>query len=542
MGKLRFTLTNIIFWVALTISCLLTENISLLSKNYKDGFGLTTVFIVSFAIIGLLVFYYILEHKKNNLKIDKVLLPIFIIFGILMIWNILRQGDKTFLGYDNDYVSVSFTKEEKIRASLGVITWLIVLYAAVFVSNRFKNATRAYRLLPILHLLFILLIAFIDLFIETEDYLVPGFFGVFSEGTEFLFGNSNIWALFLLSGLLTAVILQNKKFNIFYFVAMLVLYFFMLKTSSLTGIVISTIVVGVFPICEFVTLLKTRKRVGIICLSAYFLLVIFAFIIAVLFLNNKISAFTKLYDLAHASFSRQELSTFTGRTGIFKIIIYLLKGNPLDFTFGFGLSLGDEVLKRVSYHFYYLELHSAHNGVMQIILRFGLLGGIFYIGLLLLILACFVVHLKKKHFRFVFIYGLAFVAILMHSFTEATTFFTSNYHGMYFGIVFALPVLNVLQEKHYQKLDEELINTEAKNPPIQSKTIIMSAIWIILSIVIAKTIMMITNIELFETLVILITSLLVGFVIINKLSNNCIDDKLLYLYRLKETKEKENEK
>ena len=81
MGRLRFTLTNLMFWVVLLLSCFLAENYALFSDTPKSGFEAFPLYFLTFAIIGLLVLYYITEHKKNSLTFDKILLPSFIMMG-----------------------------------------------------------------------------------------------------------------------------------------------------------------------------------------------------------------------------------------------------------------------------------------------------------------------------------------------------------------------------------------------------------------------------------------------------------------------------
>ena len=73
MGKLRFTLTSIIFWIVLLLSCFLSENFAILNSNPMGGFSFDSAFILTIVTIGLLVLYYFLEHKKNGLTFDKVL-------------------------------------------------------------------------------------------------------------------------------------------------------------------------------------------------------------------------------------------------------------------------------------------------------------------------------------------------------------------------------------------------------------------------------------------------------------------------------------
>ena len=128
MGRLRFTLTNIMFWVVIILSCLLAENYALFSDAPRSGLDVAPLYLITFAIIGLLVFYYFTEHKKNGLTLDKILLPCFIMMGSLMIWTIFRQGNRSFTNWDADGIfTISFTLSERMLAALQVVIWLAVL-------------------------------------------------------------------------------------------------------------------------------------------------------------------------------------------------------------------------------------------------------------------------------------------------------------------------------------------------------------------------------------------------------------------------------
>ena len=100
MGKLRFTLTYILFWFVIVFSCLLAENFALLSSDHMGGMSPDSLMMLSLFIIFALVFYYFLEHKKNKLTFDKILLPIIAVFGLVCITTIWWQGPRVF---DNEW-------------------------------------------------------------------------------------------------------------------------------------------------------------------------------------------------------------------------------------------------------------------------------------------------------------------------------------------------------------------------------------------------------------------------------------------------------
>lgn len=119
MGKLRFTLTYLLFWFIIIFSCLLAENFALFSSDHMGGMSNDSLILLSLFVIFALAFYYFLEHKKNKLTFDKVLLPIIGTFGLISIATIWWQGPRTF---DNPWkyiaVTIEFTAQEKMAYTL----------------------------------------------------------------------------------------------------------------------------------------------------------------------------------------------------------------------------------------------------------------------------------------------------------------------------------------------------------------------------------------------------------------------------------------
>lgn len=529
MRKLRFALTNILFWAILALSCFLAENISLANKNYQSGFETTSIFIMSSIIIGFLVFYYFLEHKKNGLRFDKILLLLFILFGILTTWISLRFTSASFSYWNNEgEIEISFTIQERIIAVLKNIIWLAVLYAAIFVNNRQQR----YRWIAKAYLLTILIMVIVDFFMEMKS--ITSFLDSSSRvEVAFLFGNANIFALFILSGIITALILSKEKFNWLYFVIMLFLCGYLFLTRSSTSILIGALVVFGYATYEAINYLRTKSKKAIICSCIYgFFVIAFVSILIISVFTNLLPS-NRLISFIRSISSNKDFSSFASRKEIWKKTFELLSADPINLLFGFGYPHGTAVLQTYFYERYgYGEtIKSAHNGIIEMILRYGLVGGFVYICLLLLIVFCLVLHIKKKRYRFAFLYGLAFIAIMLHSITESTTIFTPNIQGMYFGMVFALPILNVLQEKHFKEISEDEAQHEVEKTKISSKTIFVSLIYFVVAVIVDKFIIILTGITVSDFFVILIAMLLIGLIIINKYSDGTINKKILYLYR-----------
>ena len=539
MGRLRFTLTNIIFWVVILLSCLLSENYALFSEKPMSGFEVFPLYLLSFGVIALLIFYYVLEHKRNGLTLDKILLPCLGVFGLIMIINIFRQGDRSFINWDgSDTFSISFTFSERLLASLQVIIWMMVLYAIVFTYNRFRLNNNSYRWIPKIYLLITIGFVIIDFFYEFD--IIAGIFNgtYLGAGVQFILGNANVWGLVIFCAILSALILSYKRFNWYYFASMICLFCYLIMTTSATAIYISFVVVLAYPLFEVCVPFKTDKKKFLKRLLIYIGAVLTVFLVFAICISANVPLFANFWRFVDADVLHKDFLTITGRTTIWSHIIDLLKQNPLDFIFGLGHQTGSQIFQ--TYNASYMPVKSAHNAVMEVFLRYGLLGVIIYTSMLGLIIFALVLHIKKKRYRLAFIYGLAFFAILAHSIAESTNIFTPNIGGTYLGLYFALPILNTLQSKKFKELKDGLSTVSVKKEIVPAMFYVFLVIYVCASILITKVIYNFTNIDFFSCLVICVLLLMTGlFVlsIINSKSLNKVNENIFshYLRRLEVT-------
>ena len=539
MGRLRFALTNIIFWVVILLSCLLSENYALFSEKPMSGFEVFPLYLLSFGVIALLIFYYVLEHKRNGLTLDKILLPCLGVFGLIMIITIFRQGDRSFINWDgSDTFSISFTFSERLLASLQVIIWMMVLYAILFTYNRFRLNNNSYRWIPKIYLLITIGFVIIDFFYEFD--IIAGIFNgtYLGAGVQFILGNQNVWGLVIFCAILSALILSYKRFNWYYFASMICLFCYLIMTTSATAIYISLVVVLAYPLFEVCVPFKTDKKKFLKRLLIYIGVVLTVFAVFAICISANVPLFANFWRFVDADVLHKDFLTITGRTNIWSHIIDLLKQNPLDFIFGLGHQTGSQIFQ--TYNVSYMPVKSAHNAVMEVFLRYGLLGVIIYVAMLGLTIFALVLHIKKKRYRLAFIYGLAFFAILAHSIAESTNIFTPNIGGTYLGLYFALPILNTLQSKKFKELKDDLSSVSVKKEKVPAMFYIFVVAYVCVSILITKVIYNFTDIDFFSCLVICVLLLMTGLFIlsiINSKSLNKVNDNIFshYLRRLEVT-------
>ena len=516
MGKLRFTLTNIIFWIVLLLSCLLSENFAVLNNDPLKGFAVDSAFILTISIIVMLVLYYFLEHKKNKLTFDKVLLPALLIAGLLLIVNVFRQGSRVFPNYDNTGTfSISFSVQDRVMASLQVVVWLAVMYAAVFVYNRFRLNKESYRWVGKIYLIALLLFCIIDLFLEGNQIaaILNGTSG--GSGLAFLMVNPNIWSLLLFSGFLTAVLLSYKRFRWYYYLLMIYLFFHNLLTSCSTTTFIEIVVFVIYSLYEIFSHISEDKKLAVKRLISFFSVIAGIAVVFAIFVLTKVPMFVNLWSFITGSIFQKDFVTMTGRSSIWIKIFELLKGNPLDLIFGLGHITGNKILVEYSTTF-----RTAHNAFMEVVLRYGLLGACIYIGIIGLAVFGLIKHILKKNYRFAFIYGICFIAILAHSMTESTTLFTPNVGGLYFSFVFVLPIMNIIHEKRFNKLKEDVVTANVEKRKV-NPAVYMYAIALLAACAgIAKILNLALSLDTFSTILVALVFYMISLFILSLLRKN----------------------
>ena len=519
MGKLRFTLTNIIFWIVLMLSCFLSENFAVLTNDPLKGFSLDSAFILTGAVIILLGLYYFLEHKKNKLTFDKILLPAISIIGLTLILNIFRQDSRTFTDYfGTGTLTFVFPIEGRIFAILEVVVWLSILYALVFVYNRFRLNKESYRWIAKVYLIAVIALVAIDVVIEA-DTIVEILRGTHSDGgLEFLMGNANVWSLLIFSGILSAIILSHKHFKWFYYVTMMALWTYNLLTICTTTILLSGLALFAYTVYEILSYFRENKKVALkhllIYLGCCFSIVLVVGILTLI----RVPMFVNLWKFVDRTFGAKDTSTFGVRINIWNRVFGLVSTNTLDFLFGLGHHIGPSIFKE--YMKDYFPVKSAHNAFMEMFLRYGLFGALVYLGIIGVTIYSLILHFKKKNYRFAFIYGICFLAILGHSITESTTLFTPNVGGLYFSFVFVLPIINIIQEKRFKELKEDVINAPSVKEKVSRSFYLNLFIVAALSAVVTRFIKQVLRLDLFSSILVILGFIILYLIVLSLLRKN----------------------
>ena len=261
-----------------------------------------------------------------------------------------------------------------------------------------------------------------------------------------------------------------------------------------------------------------------------------------IFVLTKVPMFVNLWSFITGSIFQKDFVTMTGRSSIWIKIFELLKGNPLDLIFGLGHITGNKILVEYSTTF-----RTAHNAFMEVVLRYGLLGACIYIGIIGLAIFGLIKHILKKNYRFTFIYGICFIAILAHSMTESTTLFTPNVGGLYFSFVFVLPIMNIIHEKRFNELKVDVVTTNVEKKKVNPAFYMYAIALLAACIVIAKILNLALSLDTFSTILVALVFYMISLFILSLLRKNndnnpfnIIADNAFYYYQNLIRKENNN--
>lgn len=465
MGKLRFTLTYILFWFIIVFSCILAENFAFFSSDHMGGMNVSSLIMLSMLIMFMLVIYYLYERKHNKVSIDKVLLPIIAIFGLVCIITILWQGDRTFTNPETlQETSIKFSANEKLCYVLQVIVWCGVLYGLLFVNNRYAISRNWTRWLSFIYIAGIFICSIVDIFLE-HGRIASLFNDKEDLPLQFIIYNSNVWGHLLLVALLSCVVMNIKKFNPIYYILMFFFQTMIVFTSCATATFVGCAVLVLYSLYEILALINHQRKKSMILLVIFISAVVAFAVIFTVLVINKVPVVSDFWDFVRDRIIHKDYGTLTSRTGIWTSIMNLLGENPRDVIFGLGYKTGNAIFTK------YYEIvdggfaaRSAHNGFFEIFLRHGIVGLLFYVAGLSVFVVGFIKLWKKHQYRIACLYSLCFVGLLVHSVAESTMFFTPNTGGTYATFIFFLPVANASKEKYFEELKKDL--EENKQEPM----------------------------------------------------------------------------
>lgn len=372
-NDLKFILFLILIFPFFRITYL-TANFAIVNKIY-----------LVFQILAFLIIVFILT-KNKNFKLSKVNLVIILYFIVLNFSTILNNASIF----------------ECLYLSFRVITFcLIVEYGLRFDTENFLKAVKYY-------FVFSVLLNFLSILIYPNGMYIDKNVGYHQN---WILGYKNIHILFIIPAILFSFLYSYYKFN------KLKLRNYLFLLISIVSIIMvdsSTSLVGLLTITAFIIFNKLFNKDRIFNIKNYLIFIVSLFLGIIVFKIQEKFKFI-IENIFHRSLN------FTNRTYIWEYVIDFIKKKPL---IGYGV---ENQIVRYNKTTYLKSIH-AHNEILEIIYKSGIIGLAFFSYIVIL---CTKELMKDKDNIIV-----KFVSVIF--FTYALMMLTEVYSYEYFMFLFVI--------------------------------------------------------------------------------------------------------
>ena len=205
-------------------------------------------------------------------------------------------------------------------------------------------------------------------------------------------------------------------------------------------------------------------------------------IVAIALSGDTLGSFSKMIQYIYNDFQTSS-DTFSGRVHLWEFAVERVQEDNMKFLFGFGFGISKDVVNT------WVKLEggaatSVHNGVLQILFNFGILGIALY-GAFLLLTFYSIIRLLKRAPRFAIIFLFVELIMLGYSFGESVIYFNSNAQGILVGTLFYLPVLMRYKNEKHKEYFEHTITPTISMKSMNGRLLVKSVSAFIISLVVA---------------------------------------------------------
>lgn len=477
MGKLKFTLSNIIFWVSLAASCLLLENVAFLTNNVKGGLSDTHFFMLFVLAFGGYLAYFLVEHIKNHASIDYFLVSI---LGIAFICGMIAIFTFKSVSFTSDDPAFNFTYSQdywqQTKHALSFLIFLLTVYAILFFFNKNYPSVRKIR---IIYFIIVVICAFAIIYSLIAEYDIYVFnlttMPSKPKSATSIFWNANMFSCFLLLGIASCIGLNVYKKNALSYICIFSFAVMIVLVGSLTAIIVSFSTLLIYFLFEIIMTIKKRVGLGLFFLALYLMVITSAVVIYASALKYDLGTFSNFCRYLHNGLRAADYATLTLRTFTWGSSIEFMGNNPLNLIFGLGFRNSDHVIG--GFWFAYRHVGwgtlSAHSGYVQVLMNFGVVGVVIYFLFVVYYFYCFI-RLMKSNARFALLFGVMGASILAYGVMESVIFFNPNTMGILVGTAFFLPMINKWKHIKHHQLGDQVVEVEKPQlmePALLSKSI-----------------------------------------------------------------------
>lgn len=535
MGKFKFTFTNILFWVAVICSILIFENITFFTEsdpaNPIDLNMGEVYFFIIYAIAALCYFFLILyETIYNKAKANYVALVICLALLGCGVAGIMLFNGMTFTNSSSEIV---VTEWEKMKHIMSFTLFVVTAYCTIFYFTNNHPSIRRLRFL------------FIAVTLATY------FFIIYSLATEFdkystianaeeaavihnlnitsLFLNPNMYAAFILMGVCAAIGLNYYKKNVYSYICIIGFTIVQIFVCSLTSTLITLVVMFIYFLSEIIMTFKKKKASSMVKLAIMLLGYVAIVVIFAVCQSYYVKGLSPFLRFLYEEISSSDYHTLSHRVEIWNNALYASNRNIFTLLFGYGYKNSEYVLGGLVGN----EAHriSCHNGYLQCLLNFGIVG-LFALAMFFGYYLYCLIRMFKKDLRFALVFltlGLAYFAVGV---TESFIAFAPGAQGLLIAALFYLPVITKWRHLKDRTAGDAIIDRDSPRI-LEPKLMVRGATVTLLSLMSVGACFFVidefrTNIQMFYSLLnieVLLGMLLLTLPYLNGLWAKCGDPK-----------------
>ena len=468
MGKLKFTFTNILFWIGVIFSVLIFEDISFFKNGNPGDFmnaGLSSeqfflfFSIATLAYIGLIVY----DSTLNKAKLNIPALVILLVFLGCGITGIMLFNGMTF---DNGSPELIVTDYMKLRHCLSFTLFVISLYCTYYYFVRNHPSLKRHVYIYIVIILLVYFFIIFSLATELNKYIIVANVGDGGSRVSIrsLFLNENMFAGFILMGVCAAIALNYFKKNVFSIVTIIGFTVVQIFVCSLTSTAITSAIVFLYFLSEVIFAFKKKKFSAMWRLALFLTVTISLMLIFIMCQKFEVQGLSAFCRYVYREVITANFATVSDRTLIWNNAIIASNRNIFTLLFGYGFKNSHYViggmLPAEGFNI------SCHNGYLQLLVNYGVAGLAVFASFIVFYYYC-LIRLMKKHLRFSLIFLIIGIAYHALAVSESLIAFDCSAQGLLIGALFYLPVIS--KYKHLRKQEVCSYVLETKEKPVLLK-------------------------------------------------------------------------
>lgn len=424
-----------------------------MTNNLDDSYFYMFFTIGLFSYLALTIYESILNRTKPNYLVLGACMILFA-SGTLGIWTF-----PTLTFYSAPMMDLD--SYEKLKQTLSLLLFVYSIYAVIvyFVKNhpsirRFKYLYIAIIAATYFFIIYSLVVEYdkYEMAVNSVNSIISGQVRITS-----LFNHCNMFAGFILMGVLASILLNYYKKNVLSYVSMFGFTIIQLFVYSLTSTLLSIAAIIIYFLAEIIFFFKKNLGLSFLKLGILLSICVAVTLTFILCQTYEVNGISSICRFIYFEFSHADFLSLTDRTTIWGAVFKYVFKSPFTALFGYGHSntfqiIGSEL--NLSLNNYRL---SCHNGFVQTILDYGFVGFSLLVSFFVYYFYA-LIRLGRKHRRFVTLFGIAGASYIALGFTESIIAFEAGAQGFLIGAFFFLPVIVKYRHLKNNESIEYLLN------------------------------------------------------------------------------------